>query len=540
MIICVRCLPQTCLPAGRFHRFTQIILNVPFLRGVFCLECFVSWSLIKQKLSATNSIRKVITASSVGTMIEWYDFYIFGSLAPIIATQFFPKENPTAAFLATLAAFGVGFVIRPFGAIVFGRLGDIVGRKYTFLLTLLIMGGSTFAIGLIPSYDTIGILAPIIVFVLRALQGLALGGEYGGAAIYVAEHAPEGKKGYYTSFIQTTATIGLFISLAVILTCKAFMSADDFSAWGWRIPFLVSIFLVIVSYYIRTKMEESPVFRELKEQGKTSKNPLKESFGKWPNLKLVLIALFGATAGQGVVWYTGQFYAMNFCIKNLNIDAAQIQWMLIPVLLIGTPLFIVFAKLSDRFGRKWIMLSGMALAACSYMSLYKGMAAQADWKSWGQVIPVSLIQDTGASCGGKLYGNQYEYENGGSRVEKFEYSKKPGEEEKIVKTTNTIHLPQKNIFVIGLFIFIQLLFVCMAYGPIAAFLVELFPPEIRYTSLSLPYHIGNGVFGGLTPLIAESLVVSTGNIFSGLWYPIIVAGTTVVLGAFLIKEKRKR
>ena len=477
-------------------------------------------------MSTTNSIRKVITASSVGTMIEWYDFYIFGSLAPIIATQFFPKENPTAAFLATLAAFGVGFVIRPFGAIVFGRLGDLVGRKYTFLLTLLIMGGATFAIGLIPNYETIGILAPILVFVLRALQGLALGGEYGGAAIYVAEHAPEGKKGYYTSFIQTTATFGLFISLAVILTCKSLMSADDFNIWGWRIPFLISIFLVIISYYIRTKMEESPVFKELKAQGKTSKNPLKESFGKWPNLKLVLIALFGVAAGQGVVWYTGQFYAMNFCIKNLNIDAAQIQWMLIPVLLVGTPLFIVFAKLSDRFGRKWIMLSGMAIAACSYMALYKGMAAQADWKSWEQSPTVSLIseQKTDYKMKISIVTNRYQYTNGGSRIEKIEQSLKPEDKNKIVKTTNTIHLPQRNIFMIGLFIFIQLVFVCMAYGPIAAFLVELFPPEIRYTSLSLPYHIGNGVFGGLTPLIAESLVVSTGNIFSGLWYPIIVAG----------------
>ena len=474
-------------------------------------------------------------------MIEWYDFYIFGSLAPIIATQFFPKENPTAAFLATLAAFGVGFVIRPFGAIVFGRLGDLVGRKYTFLLTLLIMGGATFAIGLIPNYETIGILAPILVFVLRALQGLALGGEYGGAAIYVAEHAPEGKKGYYTSFIQTTATFGLFISLAVILTCKSLMSADDFNIWGWRIPFLISIFLVIISYYIRTKMEESPVFKELKAQGKTSKNPLKESFGKWPNLKLVLIALFGVAAGQGVVWYTGQFYAMNFCIKNLNIDAAQIQWMLIPVLLVGTPLFIVFAKLSDRFGRKWIMLSGMAIAACSYMALYKGMAAQADWKSWEQSPTVSLIseQKTDYKMKISIVTNRYQYTNGGSRIEKIEQSLKPEDKNKIVKTTNTIHLPQRNIFMIGLFIFIQLVFVCMAYGPIAAFLVELFPPEIRYTSLSLPYHIGNGVFGGLTPLIAESLVVSTGNIFSGLWYPIIVAGATAVLGIFLIKDKKR-
>jgi MFS family permease len=487
------------------------------------------------QLSFNRSIRKVITASSVGTMIEWYDFYIFGSLAPIIASQFFPKENPTAAFLATLAAFGVGFVIRPFGAIVFGRLGDLVGRKYTFLLTLLIMGGSTFAIGLIPSYESIGIFAPIIVFLLRALQGLALGGEYGGAAIYVAEHAPEGKKGYFTSFIQTTATIGLLISLAVILGCKSMMSAENFSAWGWRIPFLISILLVIVSYYIRRQMQESPEFTELKQQGQLSKNPLKESFGKWPNLKLVLIALFGITAGQGVVWYTSQFYAMNFCIKNLNIDSVQIQWMLVPVLLIGTPLFIVFASLSDKIGRKWIMLGGIALAALLYFPIYKGMAAQADYRS--MAMKSYVLSDIKINkAGDSVLTGTYTYANDLVRIEKTEKLKARSFAEQ--KTSNTLKLPLKNICIIGLLIFLQLMFVCMAYGPIAAFLVELFPANIRYTSLSLPYHLGFGVFGGLTPLIAEALVIKTGDIFAGLWYPVIVAAVTVVLGIFLIKEKK--
>ncbi|MFN5324390.1 MAG: MFS transporter, partial [Bacteroidota bacterium] len=472
------------------------------------------------------------------TMIEWYDFYIFGSLAPIIATQFFPKENPTAAFLATLAAFGVGFVIRPFGALVFGRLGDIVGRKHTFLLTLLIMGGSTFFIGLIPGYESIGVLAPIIVFVFRALQGLALGGEYGGAVIYVAEHAPDDKRGYFTSFIQTTATVGLLLSLLVILGCRALLSTDDFNDWGWRLPFLFSFFLVIISYYIRTKMEESPVFKELKAKGQTSKNPLKESFGKWSNMKFVLIALFGAVAGQGVVWYTGQFYAMNFCIKTLSVDAAQIQWMLIPVLLIGTPFFIIFAKWSDKIGRKWIMLGGMALAACSYMSLYKEMAKQADWKTWTPVVNESTdinYKEQIFSEDSKVTTTHF-YTNGGQRTEVIEYA--DASKASVLKTTNTITLPQRNLIIIGIIILIQLLFVCMAYGPIAAFLVELFPPRLRYTSLSLPYHIGNGLFGGLTPLIAESMVVSTGNIFSGLWYPVLVAGATVVIGVFLIKEKR--
>jgi MFS family permease len=475
-----------------------------------------------------NKLTSVITASSVGTMIEWYDFYIFGSLTLIISQQFFPSDNPTAAFLSTLALFAVGFVIRPFGAIVFGRLGDLIGRKYTFLVTLLLMGGSTFAIGLVPSYGTIGVAAPIIVFILRALQGLALGGEYGGAAIYVAEHAPEGKRGFFTSFIQTTATLGLFVSLGVILGCKALMSPEDFSAWGWRIPFLISVFLVIVSYYIRKKMDESPVFAEMKAAGTTSKNPLKESFGKWSNLKIVLIALFGAAAGQGVVWYTGQFYAMNFCTKTLSIDAGQIQKMLLVVLAIGTPLFIFFAWLSDKIGRKWIMLGGMALGAVFYIPIYKMMAAQADWESWEKTGKVIMEENTINAKGDTVYTSVYNYSNKGTVKLTHEGGK---------KNTTLVHLPAKNLTMIGLLIFIQLVFVTMAYGPIAAFLVELFPPSIRYTSLSLPYHIGNGVFGGLTPFIAESLVVGTGNIFAGLWYPIAIAAMTVVLGAVLIRER---
>lgn len=487
----------------------------------------------------TNTIWKVIGASSVGTLIEWYDFYIFGSLATIISTHFFPKENPTASFLATLAAFGVGFVIRPFGAVVFGRLGDIIGRKYTFLVTLLIMGGSTFAIGFIPDYDTIGITAPVLVFLLRAVQGLALGGEYGGAATYVAEHAPPNKRGYFTSFIQTTATLGLLLSLGIILACKASMSADDFNAWGWRIPFIISIFLIAISFYIRLKMEESPVFAQLKAEGKTSKNPIKESFGNWANLKWVLIALFGATAGQGVVWYTGQFYAMNFCIKNLGIDAAQVQTMLIPVLLLSTPFFILFASLSDRIGRKGIMLGGILLASLTYMSLYKNMAKQADWKHWQQterVIPVTTYKLDEARD--SLFTIVYTYSNGAVRTEKIHKLHSATATDPTI--SSVLELPNENLFKIGLLIFIQLLFVTMAYGPIAAFLVELFPTRIRYTSMSLPYHIGNGVFGGLTPLIAESLVVKTNNMFAGLYYPVCVALMTVIVGVVFIKRQQEK
>jgi MFS family permease len=488
---------------------------------------------------AKKSIRGIITASSLGTVIEWYDFYIFGSLAPIIATQFFPKENPTAAFLATLAAFGVGFVIRPFGALVFGRLGDLMGRKYTFLLTLVLMGFSTFAIGLIPSYEQIGVFAPIIVFTLRAIQGLALGGEYGGAAIYVAEHAPEGKKGFYTSFIQTTATFGLLLSLAVILICKYLVPEGEFEQWGWRIPFLVSIILVVVSYFIRTKMDESPIFQEMKQAGKTSKNPLKESFTKWRNLKLVLIALFGAAAGQGVIWYTGQFYAMNFAIKTLHINESQVQFLLIPVLLVATPFFIVFAKLSDKIGRKKVMLSGMALAVCCYFPIYQQMSSLADWKSWEQnpeKYHVQTATKVQKESGIIEVSNHTSYTNGCKRVEvmSLESSKKG---KNAVDVKQQIHLSNPKLVQLGLLIFIQLLFVCMVYGPIAAFLVELFPPEIRYTSLSLPYHIGNGVFGGLTPLIAELLVLKFQDPLAGLWYPVVIGCITLVVGMIFIREK---
>ncbi len=484
-----------------------------------------------------QSLKRVIFASSAGTVIEWYDFYIFGSLATIISTQFFPGENPAAAFLATLAAFGVGFVIRPFGAIIFGRLGDLVGRKHTFLLTLLIMGGSTFAIGLIPGYGTIGIAAPIIIFLLRALQGLALGGEYGGATTYVAEHSPKGKRGFYTSFIQTTATLGLFISIGVILLCRTLMGEEAFADWGWRIPFLLSSILVFMSYIIRRKMNESPEFEQLKKEQKISKNPLKESFGQWTNLKWVLIALFGACAGQGVVWYTGQFYAMNFCTTALHIDAAQIQKMLLVVLLIATPLFIFFGKLSDSWGRKWIMLTGIGLAAIFYMPIYKGMAAQADTATWEKYSfsKMHIKENTPVKF---VFIKETPCTNGGVIKEKIERSPTDSNiPDKLIETT--IKLPSKNLFIISVLIFCQLLFVTMAYGPIAAFLVELFPAKIRYTSMSLPYHIGNGVFGGLTPLIAQSLVMSTGNMFAGLYYPIIVAGITVVVGAILIRERKE-
>ncbi|HEX2723061.1 MAG TPA: MFS transporter [Gemmatimonadaceae bacterium] len=424
-------------------------------------------------MSDKQKIWKVIAASSAGTMIEWYDFYIFGSLAAIISTEFYPAGNATANFLKTLATFAVGFAVRPFGALVFGRIGDLVGRKFAFLVTLLIMGGSTAAIGLLPGYGTIGIAAPIILVLLRLLQGLALGGEYGGAAVYVAEHAPDGKRGFYTSFIQTTATLGLFVSLIVILAVRAAVGEDAFKAWGWRIPFLLSIVLVAMSYYIRVRLKESPLFTRLKESGQTSKAPVAESFGNWPAWKIFFLVLFGATAGQAVVWYTGQFYALFFLQTVLKVPLATAYTIVAIALLLGAPLFVVFGALSDRVGRKRIMMAGNLLAALSYYPIYQAMKAYS--------TPISVAMLT-------------------------------------------------------LLVFIQVIFVTMVYGPIAAFLVEAFPAKIRYTSMSLPYHFGNGWFGGFLPLISTALVARTGNIYAGLIYPITVAVLTFVVGSIFLKE----
>jgi MFS family permease len=425
-------------------------------------------------LDAAQGIWKVITASSVGTMIEWYDFYIFGSLAAIISTEFFPGDNPTASFLKTLATFAVGFAVRPFGALVFGRIGDRTGRKFAFLTTLLIMGGSTAAIGFLPGYARIGLAAPVILVILRLLQGLALGGEYGGAAVYVAEHAPDGRRGYYTSFIQTTATLGLFISLAVILIVRGLVGEKDFKDWGWRVPFILSLLLVAISYYIRMRLRESPLFTILKDTGKTSRAPIQESFGTWSRWKIFFIVLFGATAGQAVVWYTGQFYALLFLQTVLKVPLVTSYVCVAVALILGAPLFVFFGSLSDRIGRKKIMMTGNLLAAILYVPIYHAM---------------------------KLYSNPV------------------------------------NAVALTALVFVQVVFVTMVYGPIAAFLVEAFPAKIRYTSMSLPYHFGNGWFGGFLPIIATSLVAKTGNIYAGLAFPIVVALLTVVVGSLFLDDK---
>ncbi|HMO31530.1 MAG TPA: MFS transporter [Lacibacter sp.] len=498
-----------------------------------------------------KGIWKVIGASSVGTLIEWYDFYIFGSLAVVIANQFFPQTNPTAALLSTLATFAAGFIVRPFGALVFGRLGDIVGRKYTFLLTLVIMGGSTFAIGLVPGYDRIGFAAPILVLILRLMQGLALGGEYGGAATYVAEHAPANKRGFYTSWIQTTATLGLFVSLGVILLTRHSLDSDPqqsiakFNDWGWRIPFLVSILLVIVSIYIRLKMNESPLFAKLKKEGKTSVNPLRESFVHKANLKMVLLALFGATMGQGVVWYTGQFYAQSFIENVCKVDFDQSRTLLIWAILFATPFFVVFGGWSDKVGRKWIMMVGMALAIFTYRPLFSQLYHLADPSEKTELTEKRTLQITLQPLAGSADSLRKtitvsHYEDGmqltETRTDTLYADAGKTTLKPVVKINKTIG--SSSYWSMVVLVFIMILYVTMVYGPIAAFLVELFPTKIRYTSMSLPYHIGNGVFGGLTPFIATLLTtIYVDDKLSGLMYPILVAVVCLVIGSLYISNK---
>lgn len=498
-----------------------------------------------------KGIWKVIGASSLGTLIEWYDFYIFGSLATVIASQFFPKTNPTAALLSTLATFAAGFIVRPFGALVFGRLGDMIGRKYTFLLTLVLMGGATFGIGLVPSYEQIGFAAPIIVLLLRLLQGLALGGEYGGAATYVAEHAPANKRGYFTSWIQTTATLGLFVSLGVILLTRHSLDADaaksiaKFNDWGWRIPFLVSILLVGVSIYIRLKMSESPLYAKLKSEGKTSTNPLKESFAHKGNLKMVLLALFGATMGQGVIWYTGQFYAQSFLENVCKLDFDQSRTLLIWAIVFATPFFVVFGSLSDKIGRKWIMIVGMLAGILLYRPIFSTFKKDTNVKEWIAQGVTVLKQDSSITTNDQqqtlavtttIYQTNEQAKFTEIKTDTLLANNIRVADSKPVYTGVTLN-SEKYIKFIAL-VFLLILFVTMVYGPIAAFLVELFPTKIRYTSMSLPYHIGNGVFGGLTPFIATLLTtIYTNDALVGLWYPIIVAAVCMVIGALYISNK---
>lgn len=508
-----------------------------------------------------KGIGKIIFSSSLGTLIEWYDFYIFGMLAKTISVQFFPEGNDTAALLSTLAIFAAGFLVRPFGALVFGRLGDLIGRKYTFLLTLVLMGASTFLIGLVPSYKAIGIAAPLLVLLLRLIQGLALGGEYGGAATYVAEHAPAGKRGYYTSWIQTTATLGLFVALGVIMLVKSNMSDAAFTAeWGgWRYPFWISILLVAVSIYIRLKMSESPMYAALKKEGTTSVNPIKESFGHRANFKMVLLALFGAVMGQGVIWYTGQFYAQSFLENTVKIEFMQNREILLWAIAMATPFFLVFGWLSDRVGRKWIMLTGMLLGVVFYRPIFGTMLRNADAKEWMKQNPTNYKDPEILSPKRILFNDtvnkitlerevsnskNYYILNDGTKftesrfdtLDLVEVKKEVMRDSKPIYFDKTLppSLKWKFIFLVWLMI----IFVTMAYGPIAAFLVELFPTRIRYTSMSLPYHIGNGVFGGLVPFIATLLATTfSKDPLVGLWYPIGVAGLCFVVGALYLSNK---
>jgi len=452
-------------------------------------------------------------------MIEWYDFYIFGSLATIISPLFYPPGNETLALIAYLSTFAVGFVVRPFGALFFGRLGDLVGRKYAFVVTLVMMGGATALVGFLPTYATIGLAAPIALLAIRIAQGLALGGEYGGAAVYVAEHVPDGRRGFYTSFIQITATLGLFVSLAVVLIVQNAMSEEAFRAWGWRVPFLISIALVAVSLYIRVRMQESPIFRYIKGAGMTSSRPLKEAFTQADNLKRVLVSLFGATAGQGVVWYTGQFYALFYLQTILKVHPTSANYIVAGALLLGMPLFVAFGALSDRIGRKKIMMAGCLLAALSYVPIYHAMQDAA-----GSQVD-TVVSQRNPTTGAISLTPQTMVDGVAQTAEQvLPYEGLPA----LLANAAAVKLM--------LLVFVQVVFVTMVYGPIAAYLVEAFPARIRYTALSLPYHIGNGVFGGLLPVIGLSIVASTGNIYAGLYYPIAVAAATFVVGSMLLPE----
>ncbi|MFZ2293879.1 MAG: MFS transporter [Polaromonas sp.] len=541
---------------------------------------------IAENKPMTAEQRKVIFASSLGTVFEWYDFYLYGSLAAIIAKQFFSGLDEGSAFIFALLAFAAGFIVRPFGALVFGRLGDMIGRKYTFLVTIVIMGLSTFIVGLLPSYASIGVAAPVILIALRMLQGLALGGEYGGAATYVAEHAPHGKRGAYTSWIQTTATLGLFLSLLVILGVRTAIGEAAFADWGWRVPFVVSILLLAVSVYIRLSMNESPAFQKMKAEGKTSKAPLSESFGQWKNLKIVILALIGLTAGQAVVWYSGQFYSLFFLTQALKVDGPTANILVAYSLILATPFFVIFGTLSDKIGRKPIIMAGCLLAVVTYFPVFGALtkaanpdlaAAQAknqvvvsaDPKECSfQFNPTGTVKFTSSCDIAKqvLAGASVSYENtaapagtvatikiGETAITSYsskglsaeEAKKKDAEFKKLVAgdlkaagyPTKADPAKMDKVMVTAILFYLVLL-VTMVYGPIAAMLVELFPTRIRYTSMSLPYHIGNGWFGGLLPTTAFAIVAQTGNMYNGLWYPIIIAGVTFVVGTLFIKETK--
>jgi MFS family permease len=545
----------------------------------------------------TKGEKKVIFASSLGTVFEWYDFYLYGSLAPIIAKQFFSGLDPQAAFIASLLAFAAGFIVRPFGALVFGRLGDMIGRKYTFLVTILIMGLSTFIVGVLPSYAAIGVAAPVILIGLRMLQGLALGGEYGGAATYVAEHAPRGKRGAYTSWIQTTATLGLFLSLVVILGTRTALGEASFGDWGWRVPFLVSILLLGISVWIRLSMNESPAFKKMKDEGKTSKAPLTESFGQWKNLKIVALALFGLVMGQGVVWYSGQFYALFFLTSALKVDNATANILIAAALLIGTPFFVVFGTLSDKIGRKPIILAGMLLAVLTYFPLFKALteAANPDLakaQATSKVIikvdpatcsfqgsPVAREVDFTSGCDiakRALTANSASYANealpagspavikigdkeivppigvpaaGGHKFDEASGKAIAAFKKEVAESLKAAGYPPKakpidfmggQWWSIVAILTVLVIYVTMVYGPIAAMLVELFPTRIRYTSMSLPYHIGNGWFGGLLPSVTFAMVAQNGNMYYGLWYPVVIAAVCFVIGLIFVRETKDR